>query len=1112
MSPAPVVVSTPVVTFLIADMRGYTPFTLERGDEAAARLAAKFALIARETVAPRGGDVIELRGDEALAVFPSVRQALWAATELQGRCAQELAIDPSLPLRVGIGIDSGEAIPLEGGFRGAAVNLAARLASLADAGEILASETVVNLARKLDGLAYRERGEVSLKGFADPVTVVQVAPAPVGQIETQLVDLEVEAVDVRQRLPLGGFLGSLPFGPIVSRERELDRLLTAVDAVAAGDGQMMLVAGEPGVGKTRLAQEVTLKTRNRGFLIAAGRCYEPEQSVPYYPFLDALGMLFRHAPAAIRREAAHRWPYLGALLPDQIGVPEVAGHPQQDEQLRVARAAAAFLEAIAERTPIALLLDDLHCADGASLRLLLYLARHTRTSRILILGTYRDVEVGRQHPLEEALRELSREGLMERVYLRRLDTEGTRALIAATMGETSISREFADLVQHRTEGNPFFVQQVMRVLVERGDLYRENGGGWTRKRLEEIEVPESVRSVIGQRLSRLSPDAQDMLREASVLGQSFTFDNLFAMSGRPEEKIDAALAEASTAGLIRHEGKDTYAFDHALTQQALYDELTPRRRRRLHLAAGEALLALPEQKRTKHAPELAWHFLQSDDAEHALSWSLIAGNQAEAVFAHSEAERHYRTALELAHETDDRAREVETLEKLGLTLWTVNRYDEALEIQERALQYHRQMNDLDGEARITAQIGWTHRQRGTPEEGIARIEAFLERIDSNSNPTSDRCLMEIWLPLAAMYYARGRYAEGLQRAEQAGELAQRMGDNRVLAKAESRRGPLLSKLGRHEESRRVLEDAIPVLEHVGDLYDLSVALHNVAVVYERFGEFDKARASFERAIEVAERRGDPKLATAFSTLLAWMTFRLGDWDGAHATLRQAVDKAYRLGAPAASAPPLLVLAHLSLFSGDWEEAARCLAEGMAVAERYGDPESLVVGRWLQTVQFLLQGYPEEALTQLEDLPGHPHLEEQVEAWVLLDLAQAYLHVGKLARADETVAECERRAAAQSDRWLLGAARSVRGGILAQQSRWEEAQWTLKEAVTLSQGNHDPYAEALARYESGMMHSRKGEAQQAHEELEEALAIFQRLGARPYIERTEQALARLDRGE
>jgi predicted ATPase len=276
-----------------------------------------------------------------------------------------------------------------------------------------------------------------------------------------------------------------------------------------------------------------------------------------------------------------------------VAAPEAAQPFRQDAQRLLFRAITGLVEAMAGVAPLALLLDDLHWADGASLKLLLHLVRHSRSARVLLLGTYRDTELGREHPLTQALLDLGREGLAERMAVGRLPEEGTAALIASNLGEAEVSGEFAELVHRRTEGNPFFVKQVLRALVERGDLYREDDR-WQRREIEGIEVPESIRSAIGQRIARLSREAQEVLGEASILGQSFRFDDLQVLAARGEVEIEEALEEASEARLLQESGRDAYRFDHALTQQALSAALSGRKRRRLHLAAGQALEQLPE--------------------------------------------------------------------------------------------------------------------------------------------------------------------------------------------------------------------------------------------------------------------------------------------------------------------------------------------------------------------------------------------------------------------------------------------------------------------------------------------------------------------------------------
>src|SRR6478735_1450034 len=242
------IVEAGIKTFLIADVRGYTRFTQERGDEAAARLTARFAELAREAVEAAGGTLVELRGDEALAVFDSARQALRAASDLQERFVAETVADPSLPLAVGIGLDAGEAVPVDGGYRGGALNLAARLCSQARAGEILTSQGVTHLARALDGIELHEYGELELKGLSEPVRAFRVAPTGIDP-DTLALRFEPDAAApaVVERTELPAALD--PVTPILGRDLDVRRLRWAWRLARRGHGSVMLVAGPTGIGK-----------------------------------------------------------------------------------------------------------------------------------------------------------------------------------------------------------------------------------------------------------------------------------------------------------------------------------------------------------------------------------------------------------------------------------------------------------------------------------------------------------------------------------------------------------------------------------------------------------------------------------------------------------------------------------------------------------------------------------------------------------------------------------------------------------------------------------------------------------------------------------------------
>jgi class 3 adenylate cyclase/tetratricopeptide (TPR) repeat protein len=1115
-------------TFLFADIRGYTRFTQEHGDEAAARLVTKFAALIRDGVRNRGGRVLELRGDEVLVVFASARQALRAAVDLQARFLAQTRADPTLPLPVGMGIDAGEAIPVEGGYRGEALNLAARLCNLAGPGEVLASEGVVYLGRRVQGVSYAERGLVPLKGFADPVRVIRVVRdvRPVAAPLVEAVGSDHDGANERHiepPLPIGGFLGSLPSGVLVGRELEWARIMAAMESVMAGSGRVVLLAGEPGIGKTRLAQEVTLKARHWNFTVAAGRCYEQEQAVPYYPFLEVLLSLYQQAPPAIRAEIPRRWPHLGRLLPDEIGLlpaPAALGTLEaQEDQQRLFRAVAGFIEALAEEAPVAILLDDIHWADDSTIKLLLHLARYTRGQRVLVVGTYRDVEVHRQHPLEAALLELSREGLVDDVEVRRLDQIGTGRLMTEIIGEDEELKDLVELVYRRTDGNAFFIQEVLRALVDRGDFYRREDGRWERRKVTEMEVPKSVRSVIGQRLSRLGERAQEILREASVLGQTFTFDDLLGLtqhappiyhdtSTPSEDEIEAALEQAIGAGLIRQAGDETYAFNHALTQQSLYAELPPRRRKRLHLAAGRALEALPDRTRQRLAGELAWHFLEGDDAEQALPYVMLAGDQAEAVFANGDAERHYRTALDLAQELSDEMREMEALEKLAAVLTRGARYERALALLEEAARMHATRGDREGELCTVAQMGHVHYLRGTQEEGLRRLKPLVEELDSREPSYG---LAALWAAYARLHVGTGENEGQLQAADRALQLAHAIADHRESSRlvlgVEVTRADALWGLGQRDETLRMMEEIIPRAEAAGDLETLSRALGNTAQYYAQRGELTKDRHYHERALEVSERRGDRGYIVLWSMALSDNAFITGDWESSRAYLDRAEAIIRTLSVTRLATWPTAARGWLALRQGDLDEAARQGGAALELAGSSSPAWRRLVFRLLAELD-LLAGRPEAAKSWLA--PALEHSGWKRDVAFLRTRASTALALGQVEEARLSIDAAVDRARGQLNLPDLVEALVVQGSIMRVQGD-AACLPTLHEAVLTAREMPFPYGEGVALLEYGLTLKEMGETEVELLEgvperpLEEAIDIFERLGATLDAARARAAL-------
>jgi tetratricopeptide (TPR) repeat protein len=916
----------------------------------------------------------------------------------------------------------------------------------------------------------------------------------------------------------------------VGRRQERSRVETVIDGALGGGVRLLLLTGEPGVGKTRLAQEASIEARRRGFLVATGRCYEPEQGVPFYPMLEALAMTYLAAPRSIQEEMPRRWPYLSRLLPDQS-----YGHPMsssggEEEQQWLFRAVTSFVQAIAVEVPVAVLLDDLHWSDSSSLKLLLHLVRHTRGHRVLLMGTYRDIDVHQGHPLQRALIDLNREQLVERLVVRPLPPPATTELIAAIVGGTEISPAVADLVHLNTDGNPLFVQEVIRAMLERGDLYQDNGC-WTARNLEEIRVPEGVRSTISERLLRLSPQTQAVLYEASVVGQSFAFEALQRISQRREEEVERALEEAAAVGLVSEVGEDKYAFNHALTQQAFYDDLPARRRRRLHLAVAEALDSLPDSLRNQRAGDIARHFIESGDTERALPHALQAGDQAQQVFAYSEAERYYRMALELGSATwsspvgAERIGEsplpIEGLAKLGGVLNILQEYDEALAVLERASELYRQRGDLDRQAGVIAQIGWIHRLRGTEEEGIARISTLIDSLERK--PASHFALACLGIALTRLYFSLGRYEEELAAAERASSDARAADNDFLRAITEARRGAALITIGRRDDARAVLQEAVALVETTADRASTGAdflaswakrtevpfltstgagLLESLAQIYRDSGDFERSRQYFEQALEVAEQAGIPGRTGWALVKLGGLAFLFGDWLGADAYFERA---SRIFGTTHAARYSRLQIAQLGLAKGELEEATQSLQEIIADSDPRRDLWLLRQAQRLLAERDLVESRPRAALRRLEPLLDRPGLQEPQVTALLPLLAWAHLRLGDRVATEEVLGRCLQRARAQSYRLAEADALRTRGMLRTMQKRWEEARGDFEQAISLSGSMPFPYGEARARYEYGTMCSEAGEPTQARDQWEAALAILQRLGARYDIELVMRAL-------
>ncbi len=897
-------------------------------------------------------------------------------------------------------------------------------------------------------------------------------------------------------LRLAAASASLP--PLVGRKQELARL----ERHLAGEGSpLLLLAGEPGIGKSRLLDEVLHRAPQVGWSVLAGGCHRKSGQEPFTPLLSALEGSLRHASQAALRTHLEGCAWLVRLLPELAETRLVPAPswtlPAEQERRLMFGAVARYLANVAGPAGTLLVLDDLQWAGADALDLLASLLRTPGETPLRVVGVYRSTEVRPSDPLLALLADLGAAGLAEEARLGPLAREEASTLLQSLLA----ARERADEALHehllrRTGGVPYFLVSCAEAL--RSDAQ-------VRRPAETL--PWNVAQSIRQRVAALPPAAQELLGVASVVGREVPGALLLALASQPKAETVTALEALDRARVLVEGAEARYQFPHDLIREVVLADLSAVRRRHWHAQVAEALSQVPERRRAGGAAELAWHWQEAGDAARALPYALLAGDQAEAAYAHQDAERHYQTARDLARELGDQRREAKALEQLSHAARFLWRYTQALEVLEQVLALYQALGDVEGQGHALVQLGILHVVAGTLEEGLALVQPLVAPLCTAGLSLGGQSAL--LTALARLCYHSARYGESLAAAEQAEALAEQAQDERLLAQARVRRGSALLHLDREAEGIQVLEETMALLEAHGELEALGVALNNIADFYHERGEYELALAATERVLPLAERVGYQEEIVLQQQRRGTLLFELGQWEQA----RQDFEQVVTLLHDERRFWPLVwsqqSLGRLLLAQGQAEAATKQLQQSLTLAERSGNTPSVFWTSCAVAYQDLMEGRPEAARARLEPFLDHTWLKALERAWVRQLLGWASVELGDLERAAVLLVAASTLATAHLPHWAVVGVRHSQARLALRQGRGPEAEEALAEALALSQAMHTPYDEAQTLYLSGLLHLQQGETQPARERLEAALAILHRLGERLYAPQIEQALANME---
>jgi tetratricopeptide (TPR) repeat protein len=707
----------------------------------------------------------------------------------------------------------------------------------------------------------------------------------------------------------------------LGRDEEINQLLDNLEKARNKHGNITFITGEAGIGKTRLAVELLKQKQELNFEFLMGQCIYREGTDPYLPFIDMFkgylsshpylakaiqtsfkssdNVIFdfysvekeRYSPTNAKEQRYSSQSEKKVKKSTKSGRKRVGKYSNDieknsnefginngrseyvDQQIvegknRMFETVLRMIIGISKKQPLIIFIDDVHWADESSLHLLHYLARNIKKQPILIVCAYRteevDVTSGKVDPLQEFITRLGTENLFSKIELRRLDQNQTMEIVGNFLDVQHVPKDFADLIYKETEGNPFFIKEVLKTLIQDGSLEIVNDRLELQISPDEIVIPMSIKELINLRLQRLDDDSVDLLEYASVIGNEFHFDLMSNIVDIPESKLINILSKLTEAKIIEEVSSEkslTWEFTHNKIHEVIYDNLNENKKRLIHLRLAKFIEDSMVENIDEVVYDLAYHFYNGLDFDRALSYAIEGGEKAMRSYANKEALDLYTISLDSLRLIDDKLantshykeKKIEVLAKLGTLHKTICDWEKALNYFEQIIPVCDDISDPQTKSQTFLDIGWVFEQRNYYGEAKKYFEKSLELAKKNDD---DFIVSEAYRGLGTVLEYEGDFEAALECYSISRKYAESNDDVVNLAKVHNAFGRIYNIQANYPKAIDHKEKSIHIFEKLNHLPDLAKAYASLGSTYYDMGEMDKNIEFNEKCIELADQISD----------------------------------------------------------------------------------------------------------------------------------------------------------------------------------------------------------------------------------------------------------------